>query len=76
MSQDNQFLKDVQKEVTSHVEKQKQLWAEEQEKAKELFEKLKQENYLLLDCQEIKVFFSPILSLSSGCKSLYYLFDL
>ena len=44
MSQDNQFLKDVQKEVTSHVEKQKQLWAEEQEKAKELFEELKQES--------------------------------
>mgnify|MGYP003606976097 CR=1 FL=1 len=44
MSQDNQFLKDVQKEVTSHVEKQKQLWTQEQEKAKVLFEELKQES--------------------------------
>lgn len=44
MSNDNQFLKDVQKEVSSHVEKQKQAWAEEQEKARVFFEELKQES--------------------------------
>ena len=38
MSQDNQFLKDVQKEVTSHVEKQKQL---RKQKYKEYKEKMK-----------------------------------
>lgn len=44
MSNDNQFLKDVQEKLNNQVENQKKLWNEEQAKVKVFFEDLKQES--------------------------------
>lgn len=44
MSNDNQFLKDVQEKLNNQVENQKKLWNEEQAKAKTFFDDLRQES--------------------------------